>query len=74
MSMKHQYNAALKASNSWLEVARPARQETAVIRSVQVRSKESRISSVNTNNKMFTTHPLAKDVETWDTAWFSQYE
>lgn len=72
MDMKYQYNAALKASNSWLEVSRPASQETAVIRPVQVRGKEwMRVAPVP---GMYATHPLTKDVRTWDTAWFGQYE
>jgi hypothetical protein len=72
MNMKHQYNAALKATNTWLEVARPERQETAVIRPVQVRGKEVR--SVFAYQKAYATHPLTQDKRTWDTAWFGQYE
>ena len=74
MDMKYQYNAALKPSNTWLEVARPAKQETAVIRPVQVRGKELRLVPLNAINKMYATHPLTKDDRTWDTAWFGQYE
>ncbi len=72
MNMKYQYNAALKATNSWLEVARPATQQKAVIRTVQVKGRE--LMCLMPSKKLFTTHPLTHDVKNWDAEWFGQYE
>jgi hypothetical protein len=72
MDMRHQYDAALKATNTWLEVARPEIQGKAVIRPIQVRGRD--LITLLPSKNMYTTHPLSKDRQAWDADWFGQYE
>lgn len=72
MDMRYQYDAALKATNTWLEVARPAVQEKAVIRPIQVKGRDL-VCLLPTKN-LYTTHPLTRDQKSWDAEWFGQYE